>query len=121
MIRGSVHWADLVPRSGSEQRGRRPVVIVSHDGFNRVRAWRSLIVVPLTTSEVQMRRGPSAIYLRASRTGLPLDSVVLCHQVTTLDRGKIGARIVALDLETIALIEVGLLHAMDLSRSAHAA
>lgn len=121
MTRGSVHWADLVPRSGSEQRGRRPVVIVSHDGLNRVRTWRSLIVVPLTTSKVQMRRGPTAIYLNALRTGLPLDSVALCHQVTTLDRGKVGARIVELDVETMSFLDVGLLHAMDLSRPAHAA
>jgi mRNA-degrading endonuclease toxin of MazEF toxin-antitoxin module len=28
--------ADLVPRSGSEQKGRRPVIIVSHDGFNQI-------------------------------------------------------------------------------------
>lgn len=27
--------ADLEPRSGSEQRGRRPVIILSHDGFNK--------------------------------------------------------------------------------------
>ena len=35
MKRGDVYWADLVPRSGSEQTGRRPVVVVSHDGFNQ--------------------------------------------------------------------------------------
>ena len=27
MKRGDVYWADLVPRSGSEQTGRRPVVM----------------------------------------------------------------------------------------------
>ena len=26
MKRGEVYWADLVPRSGSEQTGRRPVI-----------------------------------------------------------------------------------------------
>src|SRR5580658_697712 len=31
MKRGEVYWADLVPRSGSEQTGRRPVILVSHD------------------------------------------------------------------------------------------
>ena len=29
MRRGEIYWADLEPRSGSEQRGRRPVVVVS--------------------------------------------------------------------------------------------
>ena len=26
MKRGEVYWADLAPRSGSEQQGRRPVI-----------------------------------------------------------------------------------------------
>jgi mRNA-degrading endonuclease toxin of MazEF toxin-antitoxin module len=38
MKRGGVYWADLVPRSGSEQTGRRPVIVVSHDGFNQALA-----------------------------------------------------------------------------------
>jgi mRNA-degrading endonuclease toxin of MazEF toxin-antitoxin module len=50
MVRGEIYWADLHPRSGSEQSGRKPVLIVSHDGFNCVPAWRSVIVVPLSTS-----------------------------------------------------------------------
>jgi len=42
MKRGEVHWADLVPRSGSEQTGRRPVIVVSHDAFNQTPAWRTI-------------------------------------------------------------------------------
>ncbi len=44
MKRGDLYWAELKPRSGSEQQGRRPVVIVSSDGFNEVPAWRSIIL-----------------------------------------------------------------------------
>jgi len=36
MRRGEVWWAQLEPRSGSEQRGRRPVVVISHDAFLEV-------------------------------------------------------------------------------------
>src|SRR5437762_226493 len=50
MTRGEVYWADLVPRSGSEQQGRRPVIVISHDAFNQTQNWRSIIVVPLSTS-----------------------------------------------------------------------
>jgi mRNA-degrading endonuclease toxin of MazEF toxin-antitoxin module len=69
MKRGDVFWAEIVPRSGSEQRGRRPVVVVSNDGFNRVDAWRSVIVAPLSTSPRQRRRGPTAIALTAGTAG----------------------------------------------------
>lgn len=60
MNRGEVYWADLVPRSGSGQRGRRPVVVISHDAFNQTPDWRSIIVVPLSTSVVQAGRGFAA-------------------------------------------------------------
>ena len=63
MKRGEVYWADLAPRSGSEQRGRRPVVVISHDAFNQTPGWRSIIVVPLSTSVAQAGRGPSAVLL----------------------------------------------------------
>jgi len=70
MKRGDVYWAELVPRSGSEQTGRRPVVIVSHDGFNRTPGWRSTIVVPISTPSSQGRRGPTVIELLAGTVGL---------------------------------------------------
>lgn len=59
MKRGEVYWADLIPRSGAEQTGRRPVVVVSHDGLNQTAGWMSIIVVPLSTSSSQAKRGPT--------------------------------------------------------------
>ena len=56
MKRGEIYWADLAPRSGSEQTGRRPVILVSHDGFNQTPSWKSIIVVPISTSASQGKR-----------------------------------------------------------------
>jgi mRNA-degrading endonuclease toxin of MazEF toxin-antitoxin module len=67
MKRGEVYWADLVPRSGSERAGRRPVILVSHDGFNQTPGWRSIIVVPMPTSLFQGKRGPTVVNFRAGR------------------------------------------------------
>ena len=55
MTRGEVWWAILAPRSGAEQQGRQPVIIVSHNGFNQTPNWRSIIVVPVSTSVAQAR------------------------------------------------------------------
>ena len=55
MKRGDVYWADLHPRSGSEQTGRRPVIVISHDGFNQIPAWKSIIVVPVSASVLARR------------------------------------------------------------------
>jgi mRNA interferase MazF len=114
MKRGEVYWADLNPRSGSEQQGRRPVIVISHDAFNLTPGWRSIIVVPLSTSQAQAGRGPSAVTLEAGSGGLTRGSVALCHQVTTLDRTKLSQLIGTLTLAELAKIESGLKAAMDL-------
>ena len=61
-----------------------------------------------------MGRGPSAVLLRRGTAGLRKDSVVLCHQVTTLDRAKLLQRIGTLSSLDIGFIEDGLKAAMDL-------
>ncbi|MEK7409501.1 MAG: type II toxin-antitoxin system PemK/MazF family toxin [Acidobacteriota bacterium] len=114
MTRGEVYWADLVPRSGSEQTGRRPVVLVSHDGFNQTPGWRSIIVVPLSTSGSQAKRGPSVVAIPAGAAGLRKASLALCHQVTTLDRAKLTEKIGALSPEFLREVEGGLKAALDL-------
>jgi mRNA interferase MazF len=112
--RGDVFWAELAPRSGAEQRGRRPVVVVSNDGFNRVEAWRSVIVAPLSTSPAQRRRGPTAIALPKGTAGLRQESIVLCHQVTTLDREKLVTRIGELPRAALDRVDEGLRTALAL-------
>ncbi len=107
-------WASLVPRSGSEQSGRRPVIVVSHDGFNQTVGWRSVIVVPVSTSEAQARRGPTAVPLNRGAGGLTKAGVALCHQATTLHRGKLSERLGGLSPDVLAQVEEGLKAALDL-------
>lgn len=115
--RGDIFWADLQPRSGSEQRGRRPVVVVSNDGFNLTPTWRSVIVVPISTSDAQARRGPTAVSLASGAGGLPKAGVALCHQVTTLDRAKLTERLGSLPGYALVAVEGGLKAALDLNES----
>lgn len=114
MRRGDVYWATLKPRSGSEQQGHRPVVVVSHDSFNATPGWRSVIVVPISTSAAQARRGPTAVALTADAGGLRRPGVALCHQVTTLDRAKLTRRVGRLSSDTLARVDGGLKAALDL-------
>src|SRR5437016_2216883 len=114
MKRGEIYWADLVPRSGSEQAGRRPVILMSHDGFNQTPGWRSIIVVPLSTSASQGQRGPTVVALPGGSAGLPKASYAVCHQVTTLDRAKLTRKVGALTSESLREVEGALKAAMDL-------
>jgi mRNA interferase MazF len=113
MKRGEVYWADLVRRS-SEQTGRRPVILVSHDGFNQTPRWRSIIVVPISTSSSQGQRGPTVIELSGGTGGLAKTSYAVCHQVTTLDRAKLTRRLGTLPPECLREVEEALKAAMDL-------
>lgn len=115
MKRGELYIADLQPRSGSEQQGRRPVIIISHDGFNQNPRWRSIIVIPVSTSSAQAKRGLTAVLLPQFAGGLKQESVALCHQVTTLDRAKLTDKIGELSNDLMSKIEEGLKAATDLS------
>lgn len=114
MKRGEVHWADLTPRSGSEQTGRRPVIVISHDGFNQIPGWKSIIVAPISTSASQSKRGPTVVVIPAGAGGLPRESLAVCHQVRSLDRAKLTKRIGTLPAEVLRQVELGLKAAMDL-------
>lgn len=114
MRRGEIYWADLRPRSGSEQTGRRPVVVVSHDGFNLTPGWRSVIVVPVSTSKAQARRGPTIVELPEGTDLLKKPSFAVCHQVTTLDRAKLTQRVGFLPPDLLRAVEAGLKAALDL-------
>lgn len=98
MKRGDFYWAELVPRSGSEQTGHRPVSVLSHDGFNQTPGWRSVIVVPVTTSTAQSKRGPTVVEPPRGAGGLAAMSFAICHQVTTFDPAKLTKRLGSLPL-----------------------
>ena len=53
ILRGDVVWANLDPTVGSEQRGRRPVVVISQDVFNE----HSGTVIALAITSQEPRAG----------------------------------------------------------------
>ena len=114
MKRGDVYWAHLWPRSGSEQAGKRPVVVVSNDSFNHHENWRSIIIIPLTTSAKQAVRGPTAISIPKGIADLKKEGVALCHQITTIDRSKLTDLIGHLPKDYLEKIEEGLKIAVDM-------
>ncbi|MDD5646640.1 MAG: type II toxin-antitoxin system PemK/MazF family toxin [Candidatus Bipolaricaulis sp.] len=99
--RGEIRWADLNPVRGSEQGGKRPVVIVSHDVFNE----RSGTVIALVvTSQPQKAAFPLTLQLDAA--GMPKPSWVKISQVRTLSVDRIEGVIATLpDEELHRLIE----------------
>jgi len=54
------------------------------------------------------------VALSAGTAGLAEDSFALCHQVTTLDRGKLGAMIGSLTSPDLARLDEALRLALEL-------
>jgi mRNA interferase MazF len=100
--RGDIHWGDLDPQKGSEQGGRRPVLIFQDDRLNR--AGNTIVVIPFTTS-LRWARLPSCVLIPKGTGGLPQDSVALCHQIRVLDKRGIHGRIGTLPTAVLADIE----------------
>lgn len=112
--RGEVWRVRLDPRTGSEQAGVRPTIVVSNDVFNDVPTWNSFVVVPFSTSSRQAVRGPTAVAIAAGTSGLSRESVALCHQITTADRSKFLEKLGQLSEEELRSVEAGILKALRL-------
>jgi mRNA interferase ChpB len=81
MKRGEIWFVSLDPTSGHEQRGRRPVLIVSPEAFNRVT--KVPVVLPITSGGSFARTAGFAVTLDGS--GTKTTGVVRCDQPRALD------------------------------------
>lgn len=79
MKRGDIYLVSLDPTEGREQRGSRPVLIVSPDAFNAVT--RLPVVCPITTGGDFARRIGFAVPL----SGISTTGVIRCDQPRVLD------------------------------------
>ena len=88
--RGDLFWANLNPTRGSEQAGRRPVVVIQNNIGNEVAA--TTIIAPLTTKDFS-REYPANVCLPKGTCGLKFKSTVLLSQIRTIARSRLEARI----------------------------
>jgi mRNA interferase MazF len=103
---GDVCWASLDEPVGSSPGFRRPVAVVQGDAFNASRI-ATVVVVPLT-SNVRLAAAPGNVLLRATRTGLPEDSVANVSQIVTVDRSLLTERVGRLAAGDLQLILSGI-------------
>lgn len=93
MRRGEIWLVSLDPTAGHEQRGRRPILIVSPEAFNRIT--RVPVVLPITSGGHFARTTGFAVSL--SGAGTKTMGVVRCDQPRALDlAARNGKRLEAL-------------------------
>jgi mRNA interferase ChpB len=95
--RGDIYLVSLDPRTGHEQRGQRPVLIVSPNGFNE--ATKLPVILPITSGGEFARRLGFAVPL----TGMLTNGVVRCDQPRVLDiQARGGRKVDTVPLEILA-------------------
>ena len=91
--RGELYFADLDPVTGSEQGGRRPVLVLQNDRGN---SCSPTVIVAALTSQTQKTRLPTHIRVQGRRCGLDRDSVVLLEQLRTIDKSRLKKKVAVL-------------------------
>lgn len=108
--RGDIYYADLSPVVGSEQGGKRPVLIISNDVGNK---YSPTVIVAAITSKQSKSKLPTHYYLTGVN-GIPDDSIILFEQIRTIDKGRLKewlAQLNELNMDAISrtlLVSIGL-------------
>ena len=77
--RGDIYLVDLAPTAGREQRGHRPVLVVSSESFNRLT--QCPVILPITNGGGFARRVGFAVLI----SGIETTGIIRCDQPRALD------------------------------------
>ena len=90
MKRGDIYFVSLEPTVGHEQRGERPVLVISPDAFNL--RTHAPVIVPITNGGAFARSSGLAVSLHGF--GLRTTGIVRCDRPRTVDLDTRGARFI---------------------------
>jgi mRNA interferase MazF len=110
--RGEIYWLQLPSATGSEQAGRRPVLIIQNDTGNQ---FSPTTIVAAITSHTRRRPYPFHVAFTAQESGLRLDGTVLCEQIQTVDQGKLEGLAGAFSAEKMQEVNRALTRSLGLS------
>jgi mRNA interferase MazF len=83
----SVFMADLNPVKGSEQQGKRPVLVISDETTNTIMP--VVTILPLTSLKKGRRIYPNEALLKKGVACLEVDSIALAHQIRTIAKQRL--------------------------------
>jgi len=88
--RGDIFYVSLSPTKGSEQAGKRPVLIIQNDIGNQ--AAPTVIIAPLTKTKFS-KEYPTNVFIAKGTANLKYDSTILFSQIRTLDKKRLENKI----------------------------
>jgi len=100
-LRGEVWLVDLNPTRGREQAGKRPVLVVSTNGFNKSPA-DLVVIAPITSKDKSI---PWHVALQPPEGGTKSRSFIMCEAVRSVSHDRLAQRWGA--VTTATMNEVG--------------
>lgn len=112
IYKGDLYYAQLDGTIGSEQSGRRPVVIVQNDIGNKYSP--TVIIVPLTKRIEWKSRQPTHYYLKPFGN-IKYDSMILTEQIRVIDKRRLREYLGRLSLMQIKELDKNILIALGIN------
>ena len=84
--RGEIYFADLDPHYGSEQGGKRPVIVIQNNTGNK---FAPTVIVAAVTSKVSKKPNQPTHVLIDRNPAFSRPSMVLLEQIFTTDKERI--------------------------------
>lgn len=100
--RGEIFYAELNPVVGSEQGGTRPVLVIQNDIGNQ---YSPTTIIAAITSQISKAKLPTHVEVKARRSGLERDSVILTEQIRTIDKSRLKEKVAVLDDEVMLRVD----------------
>lgn len=105
ILRGEVYMCDLGDKAGSVQAGYRPVVVVQNNYGN---AYSDTVIIAPITSRTEV--------VQPTQMSITLDkeSIILCEQITTVQKKELKNKIYYLSGEEMTLLNHALMSSLGL-------
>lgn len=110
--KGNIYYAMLDPVIGSEQGGKRPVVILQNNVANKYSP--TLIVAPITTI-IKKHYLPTHIIIKKNDF-LKKNSTILIEQSRVIDKSRLITFLGKLSINQVQLIDIALISAFDINQ-----
>lgn len=113
IYKGDIYYTKLEDTIGSEQKGKRPVLVVQNNIGNRYSS--TVIVVPLTKA-TDVKLNLPTHYLLKENGKIIYDSIVLTEQIRAIDKTRLTEKIDYLRYDIMKEIDKKLLIALGIKK-----
>ncbi|HWR39385.1 MAG TPA: type II toxin-antitoxin system PemK/MazF family toxin [Patescibacteria group bacterium] len=100
--RGDIYYANLSPVVGSEQGGRRPVLVIQNDVGNK---YSPTVIVAAITTQITKAKLPTHVEVGGRQYHLEKDSVILLEQLRTIDKRRLKEKVTHLGDEVMSKVD----------------